>query len=53
MNDETEMDTPVKVGQVVKMEPVFEDGELVGFAIVDAETGEVLTRVPRANITVE
>jgi hypothetical protein len=42
----------IQVGTVVRMEPVFEDGKLVGFLVVDAETGAVLDRVAKENVTV-
>jgi hypothetical protein len=46
------MDTIV-VGSVVRMEPVFEDGKLVGFLVIDAETGEVLDKVAKENVVVK
>jgi hypothetical protein len=33
------------------MEPVFVQGELKGFAVIDAETGEVLEMVAKENVT--
>jgi hypothetical protein len=49
------MDKPneIQVGSVVRMEPVFVDGELKGFVVIDAETGEVLERVAKENVTVK
>jgi hypothetical protein len=44
-------DPPVEVGDIVRMEPIFEDGELKGFAILDAATGELITIVPREQVT--
>jgi hypothetical protein len=43
----------IEVGSVVKMEPVLEDGKLVGFLVIDAKTGEVLERVAKENVAVK
>jgi hypothetical protein len=42
----------IVVGSVVRMEPVFEDEKLVGFLVIDAETGEVLDKVAKDNVTI-
>jgi hypothetical protein len=40
------------VGQVVKMEPVYDGaGVLMGYAVKDARSGEILTLVPKQNVT--
>jgi hypothetical protein len=51
---ETSLDPPpVQVGDIVRMQPVFEHGELKGFAVIDTRTRKVLTLVPKENVAID
>jgi hypothetical protein len=43
---------PVQAGDVIRLEPVFEDGQLAGYAIINASSGELLMMVPKKNVQV-
>jgi hypothetical protein len=42
----------IQVGSVVQLEPIFEDGRLVGFLVIDAESGEILDKIAKESVTV-
>jgi hypothetical protein len=43
---------PAQVGDIVRMQPIFEHGVLQGFAVIDTRTRKVLTLVPKENVTI-
>jgi hypothetical protein len=41
----------LSAGDVIRLDPVYLDGKLAGYAVINVANGELLMMVPKGNVT--